>query len=373
MTVTPADLKERLTSWAREHGASLRIAAAAPDGVAEQRMNDAFRRGDFSTWGYGRGYAAAATAPDHILPGARSVICLAVPYATPQSTRVRPGRGRVSNYAWSSDYHRAMQRLLRDLAGEIDAWAQAPVTRVACDTAPLAERAYAERAGLGWIGKHTNLIDTQGGSFVFLGEIVTTLELAVDAPSKKSCGSCTRCVDVCPTGALRGDYTIDATRCISDLTQRTDAIPRALRPLVGDWIWGCDLCGDVCPPNRGKAEASGVFAPYDDETAAPNLQRLLRMRAGSFRRTLARTAMGWRGPAVLRRNAAVAIGNGLDRADVPVLIEALRTDPHPMVRGHAAWALGRIRSPGALAALRASRDVEDEASVREEIACALTG
>jgi epoxyqueuosine reductase len=286
---------------------------------------------------------------------------------------VRPGRGRVSNYAWSSDYHRAMQRLLRDLAGEIDAWAQAPVTRVACDTAPLAERAYAERAGLGWIGKHTNLIDTQGGSFVFLGEIVTTLELAVDAPSKKSCGSCTRCVDVCPTGALRGDYTIDATRCISDLTQRTDAIPRALRPLVGDWIWGCDLCGDVCPPNRGKAQASGVFAPYDDETAAPNLQRLLRMRAGSFRRTLARTAMGWRGPAILRRNAAVAIGNGLDRADVPVLIEALRTDPHPMVRGHAAWALGRIRSPGALAALRASRDVEDEASVREEIACALTG
>src|SRR5579875_2532306 len=225
----------------------------------------------------------------------------------------------------------------------------------ACDTAPLAERAYAERAGLGWIGKHTNLIDRRYGSFVFLGEIVTTLVLEPDQPLKKSCGRCRRCVDVCPTGALRGDYTIDATRCISDLTQRTDGIPRELRPLVGQWVWGCDLCQDVCPPTvRSGVRAAAAFEPDSPEAAAPDLQRLLRMRAGEFRRTFARTAMGWRGPAVLRRNAAVALGNGLDRADVAVLIESLNTDPHPMVRGHAAWALGRIGSPRAFAALRAA-------------------
>jgi epoxyqueuosine reductase len=245
---------------------------------------------------------------------------------------------------------------------------------VACDTAPLAERAYAERAGVGWIGKHTNLIDAESGSFVFLGEIVTTLALPADPPSRKTCGACRRCIDVCPTGALRGDYTIDATRCISDLTQRTDGIPRNLRPLVGTWVWGCDLCQDVCPPTmrRGRT-ASMEFEPQSADIASPDLQRMLRIRAGQFRRTFAQTAMGWRGPAILRRNAAVALGNGLDRADVPVLVESLRGDPHPMVRGHVAWALGRIASPRAFSALRASLDTESDPSVREEITCALAG
>jgi epoxyqueuosine reductase len=366
-------LRARLEAWAQEHGISLRIADARVDANARERMIASFERGDFTTWGYDRRYAATASDPENILAGARSVICVGVPYATRPPRRAERGRGRVSNYAWSPDYHRAMQAMLRDLAGEIDAWAQAPVTRVACDTAPLAERAYAERAGLGWIGKHTLLIDERRGSFVFLGEIVTTLELDPDPPSKKTCGACARCVATCPTGALRGDYTIDATRCISDLTQRTDSIPRALRPLVGDWVWGCDLCQDVCPPTRMRAGAARpAFEPRDAEAAAPALQRLLRMRASGFRRTFAPTAMGWRGPAVLRRNAAVALGNGLDRADVPVLLEALAGDPHPMVRGHVAWALGRIGSPRARAGLRDRLDVEAEASVREEILCALS-
>jgi epoxyqueuosine reductase len=367
-------LKERIEAWARERGASLRVARAVPDERTRARMSASFARGDLATWGYGAAYARAATDPERILPGARSVLSVSVPYATKGAGRVPRGQGRVSNYAWSNDYHHAMQRLLRELAAEIDACAGAAVTRVACDTAPLAERAYAERAGIGWVGKHTNLIDEANGSFVFLGEIVTSLELEPDAPSKKGCGTCTRCVDVCPTGALRGDYTIDATRCISDLTQRTDAIPRALRPLIGEWIWGCDLCQDICPPNGRAAPRGGdAFAPRDPWSEAPALAELLRMRAGRFRRTLAQTAMGWRGPAILRRNAAVALGNGLDRASVPVLSEALAADPHPMVRGHAAWALGRIGSPGAFAALRASLDDETEPSVREEITCALAG
>ncbi|MBD5657642.1 MAG: tRNA epoxyqueuosine(34) reductase QueG, partial [Candidatus Eremiobacteraeota bacterium] len=226
--------------------------------------------------------------------------------------------------------------------------------------------------GVGWIGKHTNLINPAYGSFVFLGEIVTTLALETDAPLVKSCGTCRRCVVACPTGALRGDYTIDATRCISDLTQRTDGVPRELRPLVGDWVWGCDVCQDVCPPTRrAGARAPRDFAPLDDDRAAPDLTALLALRSGEFKRRYRGTAMGWRGAAVLRRNAAVALGNALDRASVPALATSLERDSHPMVRGHVAWALGRIASPQALAVLRRAGGRERHAAVREEIDAAL--
>ena len=188
---------------------------------------------------------------------------------------------------------------------------------------------------------------------------------------RTSCGACTRCVDVCPTGALRGDRTMDATRCISDLTQRRDAIPRALRPLVGTWVWGCDLCNDACPPSlRAGARGGPASAPLDGATAAPDLQALLRLRGAAFRRLRA-SAMGWRGPVVLRRNAAVALGNELDRAAVPALVESLGADRSPLVRGHAAWALGRIASPRAYGALQNARASEADPFVLDEIGAAL--
>lgn len=357
---------------ARACGATaVRIASAGADAATRARIAAALARRDLATWSYGEDYAAAAADPATLLPGARSVVCIAVPYATP-APRERRGRGRVSAYAWSSDYHRRMQGLLREIAARIDALAGAPVTRVACDTAPLAERAFAARAGLGWIGKHTSLIVHGLGSAVFLGEIVTTLPLTPDPPLRTSCGSCTRCVDVCPTGALRGDRTMDATRCISDLTQRRDAIPRALRPLIGTWVWGCDLCNDACPPSvrAGARGEPAAFGPLEDDLAAPDLQQLLRVRGSSFRRVRT-TAMGWRGAAVLRRNAAVALGNQLDRADVPALAEALGHDPSAMVRAHAAWALGRIGSPQACRALLDAARREQVPNVIGEVTSAL--
>ena len=349
----------------------VRVAPAFEDELARERMRASFERGDFATWNYGDSYARAAADPSHVLAGARSVICIAMPYATPQPRRA-PLRGRVSNYAWSRDYHRRLRELLGTIARALDECAGAPVTAIACDTKPIAERAFAARAGLGWVGKHTNLISPSLGSFVFLGEIVTTLELEPDAPLRKSCGSCARCVDVCPTRALRGDYTIDAGRCIADLTQRTDAIPRDMRAFIGDWVWGCDLCQLACPPTQRAGERGDEsFAPLADDASAPPLEALLSLRSGNFKRTYAPTAMGWRGAAVLRRNAAVALGNELDRASVPALARALADDPHPMVRGHVAWALGRIGSPSAIAALRGRAQVESDASVGAEIAAAL--
>jgi epoxyqueuosine reductase len=368
-----AAIKELAVRTARRLGAGdVRVAPAFPDETSRARMAQAFERGDFETWRYDERYARAATDPRELLREARSVICVAWPYATHRAARRQPLCGRVSNYAWSADYHRRVRALLAEVASAIDTAAGAGVTAIACDTKPIAERAFAAHAGLGWIGKHTNLISPALGSMIFLGEIVTTLALAPDVPLRKSCGRCRRCVDACPTGALRGDYTIDATRCIADLTQRTDGIPRELRPLIGDWIWGCDLCQLACPPTKLAGErGSAQDAPLDARAAAPPLVELLRLRSGEFKRRYARTAMGWRGAAVLRRNAAVALGNALDRSAVGALARALCEDPHPMVRGHAAWALGRIGSPGAIAALRERYARETDAGVRDEIAAAL--
>ncbi|MGA3037529.1 MAG: tRNA epoxyqueuosine(34) reductase QueG [Vulcanimicrobiaceae bacterium] len=366
-------MRARLGERARELGASdLRIADARADALTRERMRASFARGDLDTWGYDDGYAAAASDAETLLEGARRIVCVAVPYRTRDAAARGPLGGRVSNYAWSHDYHRTLRAMLTELATMMDDFAGKAVTRIACDTAPLGERAAAARAGLGWIGKHTGLIAPGAGSYVFLGEVVTSLALPVDAPLGKTCGSCTRCVTGCPTGALRGDYTIDATRCIADLTQRTDPIPRALRSLIGDWVWGCDICQVVCPPNfRTSANVSDAFAPQDEVSASPDLVALLHLKSTEFKRRYRATAMGWRGAAVLRRNAAIALGNLGDRSAVPALMKSLSLDPHPMVRGASAWALGRIASPPALASLESAARSERNASVCEEIAFAL--
>ncbi len=366
-----SDHKALVIAAAFERGAAaVRVAPAVPDMRSRERLSASFARGDLETWSYDERYAQSATDPRALLPDARSVICIAVPYASPPVARERL-QGRVSNYAWSEDYHRRMRTMLAELAAILNEAAGADVCAIACDTKAIAERAFAERAGVGWVGKHTNLIAPKLGSFVFLGEIVTSLELEPDEPLRKSCGTCTRCIDACPTRALRGDYTIDARRCIADLTQRTDPIPREMRPLIGEWIWGCDLCQDVCPPTARASHAHESFRPLDAQTGAPPLVHLLSLRSGEFKRRYARTAMGWRGAAVLRRNAAIALGNALDRSAAPALAVALENDPHPMVRGAAAWALGRIGSPQALAALEAAHTAEADEGVREEITAAL--
>lgn len=356
-----------------ENGAAaVRVCDASADTTTQARLQASFRRGDLTTWRYDDAYARNAADPATLLPEARSVVCIAVPYATSPAHGVAPLQGRVSNYAWSADYHKQLREMLQRIASAIDEAAGAPVSAIACDTKPLAERALAARSGLGWVGKHTNVIAPGLGSFVFLGEVITSVQLPPDEPSRKSCGSCARCVRACPTGALRGDYTIDASRCIADLTQRTDGIPIALRPLVGDWVWGCDLCQTACPPTqRAGSRGATRWSPLSPSSARPALLELLVMRSATFKRRFRDTAMGWRGAAVLRRNAAVALGNALDRSAVGALAKSLGEDPHPMVRGHVAWALGRVGSPAAEAALQARRGHDPDEGVCQEIEMAL--
>ncbi|TAM58457.1 tRNA epoxyqueuosine(34) reductase QueG [bacterium] len=365
-------LRKRLDEEATRCGIDrLRVAAAAADAVTHARLSAAFERGDLATWNFGAERARLAADPQTILPGARAVVCVAIGYDTdPPATRP-PGTGRISRYAWSEDYHHTLRRALERLEAVLAPYGRA---RAVCDTVPFAERAFAQHSGVGWIGRHTGVIVPGLGALVFLGEVVTDVPLTPDRPTRKNCGSCRRCIDVCPTGALRGDFTIDATRCIGDLNQRLDAVPRAMRPLMGDWLWGCDLCTVSCPPSRVAPKARRpAFAPKTGIAAYPDLKAVLRLRSGEFKRTYRTSAMGWRGGAILRRNAAVCLGNTLDRSAVPDLERALGEDPHPLVRGHAAWALGRIASPRALQALRVRQAAEADAGVREEIGAALEG
>jgi epoxyqueuosine reductase len=346
----------------------VRISGAEPDPLTRERLETAFARGDFQSWSYDAAYAQAATDAATLLEGARSVICIALAYATP-ALPFRPLAGRVSNYAWGADYHRRVRAILDRVAETVASLGGR--SKVACDEMPIAERAFAARSGLAWIGKHTNAIVPGLGSYVFLGELVTTLVLEPDPPLKKTCGACVRCVDVCPTSALRGDYTIDANRCISDLTQRPGIIPRELRTLIGDWVWGCDLCQDICPPVRRAGFAGNEdFAPVE-RRARPGLVEMLRLTSAGYKRDFERSAMGWRGAALLRRNAAIALGNALDRSTVPYLGRSMESDPNPIVRGHVAWALGRIGSPPAFAILRRSLERETDAFVIAEIRATL--
>lgn len=282
-----------------------------------------------------------------ILPGARSLLLVALHYdpsLVPQSILTDPARGRISSYAWGRDYHHVMGERLALLAGWVEA--QGAGVRAYVDTGAILERAHAHASGLGFVGKNTLLIHPQRGSFFFLGELIMTAAVDVyDAPFPKAtmCGSCTRCLDACPTHAFPNPHTLDARLCISYLTiEYKGWIPRALRPRMGNWIYGCDICQQVCPWNRFAAPSEiPEFAPPDIEDAAPALLGLLQLDDGAFRERYAESPIRRIGRDRLVRNGCIAAGNWGDPEALPALA-ALLDDGAALVRGHAAWAVGRI-------------------------------
>ncbi|MFN8557090.1 MAG: tRNA epoxyqueuosine(34) reductase QueG [Dehalococcoidia bacterium] len=320
--------------------------------------------------------AARATDPQRSLPGARSIISLAAPYrgtiAMDAADLGPTPRGRIARYAWGRDYHRVLEKKLRAVCRWLDERLPGTRSRPMVDHGPLAERAYAARAGIGWTGKSTNLLAPGVGSWTLLGEALTTAILEPDPPLRKSCGACARCIAGCPTGAIDAPYSLDNRRCLSFQTiEQRGAIPRELRPLLGDWLFGCDICQDVCPvPAAHTAQPMPEFGVADVEAAAPALLPLLDLDEERFRLRFA-------GRAVLRakrdgllRNACVVLGNIAGDEAIPALAGALR-DPAALVRGHAAWALGRIGGRAARAALTAARAREDDPATAAEIDHAL--
>jgi epoxyqueuosine reductase len=299
-------------------------------------------------------------------PWARSVIVCAINYNTarPYSTQIdHPERGWISRYAWSrEDYHEAVMRRLcvvenslRDAVGERghDALATAgkmPAlqTRWYVDTGPLVERVYAKYAGVGWIGKNTCILNQKLGSWLFLGVILTSLELEPDLPAPDRCGSCTRCIDACPTDALIAPYQLDSNKCISYLTiEKRGAIPKEMREGIGRHVFGCDICQDVCPWNRKAPSTSAAEFQSREGLVNPALEWLAEMSAEEFREKFRGSPIRRTKRTGLRRNAGIAMGNSGDRRFISVL-EKLAADHDPVVAESARWSLERLSSRTAL-------------------------
>ena len=307
-------------------------------------------------------------------PTATSIISFGLAYWSGPVEKPDDGvqRGRISRYAWGRDYHRVLKRRIKSLHADLEQHlGQTLDVRILVDTARIVERAVAARAGLGWFGKHANLIVPGNGSWVMLGEMITELDLQPDEPLTKNCGSCTICIDNCPTNAIVDAYTIHAPKCISFLTiEERGSIPHDLRPLMGDWVYGCDVCQNVCPYTAAaKPVDEPEMQPASLNNQFPDLHWLLTMTDAEFGATYFGTPVPRTKRRGLARNAAIALGNIGNEADVPALSTALASHDEPLVRGHAAWALGRL---GAQDILRRFAGEERDALVQEEIRQAMT-
>lgn len=385
----PAELNALVKNYAREVGFDLaRVAAAAAFTKDRDTALARIKAGlmDGLPW-YTPQRVMRGSDPAQLLPGAKSIICLALNYypanpakhpdtPNPESTAgVNPAAdrpaGQIARYARGRDYHRVMKTRMRDYVAILSTRLDLPIAaRWYVDDGPMLDRAAAARAGIGWFGKNTNILTPQLGSWVFLGQVITDLDIAPDEPLPKTCGSCARCLPACPTGAIIAPYVIDNARCISHLTiENRGPIPQKLRPLIGDWIFGCDLCQEVCPVNR-KAQPVQEPAFGRHELAAIDLIALLGMSDADFRERFQGTPILRAKRVGLQRNACVALGNGKNPAAVPALTQALQQS-EPLVRAHAAWALGQIGGKTATAALQTAAAHEKDPEVLAEIQSAL--
>lgn len=374
----PAELRQLVNRLAREVGFDLVAVTDAASFDADREL--ALRRIDDGLmdglpW-FTKARVARGASPDELLPGARSIISLGLNYYPGSAPAAERGSGLVARYAQGRDYHRVMKRRMRRLVialSEHPALQQADeelAARWYVDDGPMLDRAAAARAGLGWFGKNGNILNPTYGSWLLLGQIVTNLKLEPDAPLAKTCGQCARCIPACPTDAIVAPYVVDNRRCISYLTiEHKGAIPLELRPAMGTWVFGCDICQEVCPVNRkAKATSDPNFGRRD--LTALDLIELLDMDEEQFRQRFAGTPMMRAKRVGMQRNACVALGNMGDATAVPVLGRALACDG-ALVRQHAAWALGRIGGAEAIAALKSADGVERDEEVRAEIRLAL--
>jgi epoxyqueuosine reductase len=292
-------------------------------------------------------------------------------YWTGEGVTKDPSRGAISCYAWGRDYHREVRSRLEALRAALAARFPGCRTHPFVDTSPVLEKALAADAGLGWRGKHTNLLRKRAGSWFFLGGLATDLDLEPDRPARDHCGTCTRCIDVCPTRAIVAPYVLDARLCISYLTiEHRGSIPRELRTAIGNRVFGCDDCQEVCPWNRfAVATSIEAFLPRA-ESLNPALPDLFALSRSEWNRRFKKTPVRRAGYEGFLRNVAVALGNWGAPEAVPALLPRLE-DPSALVRGHVAWALGRIGTPAARAALASRRAQELDAGVLQEIDLAL--
>ncbi len=370
-----AQLKSALLQAARENGFDA-VGCTRPDAVpqAKARLERFLADGAHGDMFWLEANAERRGDPRMLWPEVRSIIMLGMNYgpdSDPLAILKEKARGAVSVYARShSDYHDVVKQRLKALARWLVAQAGGDV-KVFVDTAAVMEKPLAASAGLGWQGKHTNLVSRDYGSWLFLGAIFTTLDLPPDEAEADHCGTCRACLDICPTAAFPEPYRLDARRCISYLTiEHKGPIPRELRPFMGNRIYGCDDCLAVCPWNKFAQAGHETKLAARDELRAPALAELAALDDAQFRARFAKTAIKRTGRDRFVRNVLIAIGNSGDVALAPQA-ERLLGDPSALVRGAAVWALSRLLPREKLAAIK-QRKTDDDASVQDEWMAALS-
>ncbi|MEI4529393.1 tRNA epoxyqueuosine(34) reductase QueG [Priestia megaterium] len=325
------------------------------------------------------GYASGFEEPDIekrvdptlVVPKARSIISIALAYPSklkdaPKSTK-EDRRGIFCRASWGQDYHTVLRDRLQKLETFIKEKVPAAILQSMVDTGELSDRAVAERAGIGWSGKNCAIITPEFGSYVYLGEMITDIPFPSDRPIEDGCGTCNKCVDACPTGALVTGGQLNSQRCIAFLTQTKGFLAEEFRSKLGNRLYGCDTCQTVCPENKGKDFHFHPEMEPDPELAKPKLKPLLTMSNREFKEKFGHVSGSWRGKKPIQRNAIIALAHFKDQTAVPDLIELIKNDVRPVIRGTAAWALGKIGDKEALDILMNLREKEKDQEVIEEM------
>jgi len=377
------DKRQSLTAFAKDEAHRLGfdlVGVTTPDPPPHL---DVYRRWMARGRHAGMHYMASERAMSHrenpraILPECKSILVTGTHYLTPESQNPEAyAKAKIASYALGEDYHLVLTDRLRKLVGSLEArLGESFPYRVYTDTGPLLEKEFAQRSGLGWIGKNSCLIHPKKGSYFLIAEVLLGLELVPDRPfARDHCGNCTRCIEACPTGCILPNRTIDSSRCISYLTiEEKGCIPSELRPDLGKWLFGCDVCQQVCPWNIRFAEATTdpAFQPRE-MLRSPAPERFLELEPEKWRSSLRNSPLERSRRVGLVRNACVVAGNSGDPGHIPRLKHLLISDPAALVRAHAAWALGEMEGQEALPLLEKALLDEAEESVREEIRAALT-
>jgi epoxyqueuosine reductase len=309
--------------------------------------------------------------PNLLLDEAQSIISIALAYPSKMKVRVTSKKGErrgiFCRASWGEDYHHIVRDRLRKLEEFI--LSKVPEARVKSmvDTGELSDRAVAERAGIGWSGKNCSIITPEFGSYVYLGEMITNIPFEPDTPIEDQCGDCTLCLDACPTGALVQGGQLNAQRCVAFLTQTKGFLPDEFREKLGNRIYGCDSCQTACPKNKGKDFHFHDEMEPDSELVKPLLKPILKISNREFKEKFGLLSGSWRGKKPIQRNAIVALAHFKDETAVDDLIEVMNKDSRPVLRGTAAWAIGKIGGEAAKVALEKANDIETDPDVKVEI------
>lgn len=368
--MTSAQLKEEIVAYSKEIGID-KIGFAHADVFAELKERLRLQQDLNYQSGFEESDIEKRTEPDRLLSGASSIISIALAYPSKMKDAPRSVRGErrgiFCRASWGKDYHHILREKLSLLEAFIIEKVPGAAVKSMVDTGELSDRAVAERAGIGWSAKNCAIMSPEFGSYMYLGEMITNIAFPADTPMEDQCGSCNKCVDACPTNALVQGGQLDSSKCIAFLTQTKGFLPDQYRDKLGNRLYGCDTCQTVCPENKGKDFHHHMEMEPDPEIVKPLLKPLLSISNREFKEKFGYISGSWRGKKPIQRNAIIALAHFKDETAIPDLLTLLHHDPRPVIRGTAAWAIGKIGGENAELELLSAKESEKDDLVTLEI------